>query len=167
MHFRFGPVGLSALTAVTLAFACGGDDASPTDTGPGDTSTDTAVGDAAPDATAACIMESGRCDPGDTCCGDLVCREASSGDGFCVAADDVCFVGAQMDCCLDDADCAGDSTCYGAECRPMGDGICKAPPAAGQCWADRDCPTGMTCMDAEICPCGTPCFAEDVPGTCT
>ncbi len=112
-------------------------------------------------------MASARCDRGDTCCGDLVCREASSGDGFCVEADDVCFVAAQDGCCLDDADCEGEATCYGFECRTMGDGVCKMAPAAGECWGDDDCPSGMTCDGAVICPCGTMCVAPDSPGTCT
>jgi hypothetical protein len=84
-----------------------------------------------------------------------------------VELDDTCFVGAETGCCLDNADCDGEATCYGAECRGMGDGMCKVPPAPGECWADRDCPTGMTCVGAMICECGVACLVEDVAGTCT
>jgi hypothetical protein len=154
---------------LVFAFACGDDgrtatdaalDAAPAD-GSVDGTTDTGGG-----GDAGCIMASARCDRGDTCCGDLVCREASSGDGFCVEANDTCFVAAQDGCCLDDADCEGEATCYELECRTMGDGVCKMPPAAGECWADRDCPSGMSCAGAVICPCGAMCDSPDSPGTC-
>jgi len=162
------PFALGSL--LIFATACGDDDA-PTDTGAADTSTgDTGRSDGAVDTgtggDAGCIAASGRCDTGDTCCGELVCREASSGDGFCVEVDDLCFVGAQSGCCLDDADCEGEATCYGAECRSDGDGMCKDPPPAGECWGDGDCGAGMTCMGAVICPCGAECLVPDELGTC-
>lgn len=152
--------------ALALGGACGDDSRTAVDAGTGDTgSSDTGPRDAALDA--ACIPASARCDRGQTCCGELICREASSGDGYCVEIDDTCLVGPETGCCLDDADCAGAGTCYGAECRLMGDGVCQEPPAPGACWADRDCPGGMTCTGAAICGCGIMCDSPDAPGACT
>jgi hypothetical protein len=161
---------LLAVTAIVITCSACGDDTRPAgDAGPSDTAAaDVRPADASSDAStdAGCIAASARCDRGDTCCGELVCREASSGDGYCVENDDTCFVGARADCCLDDADCEGEARCYGAECRTMGDGVCKEAPAAGECWGNADCGSGMTCSGAEICPCETSCFAPDSPGTC-
>ncbi|MBW2461151.1 MAG: hypothetical protein JRH11_05860 [Deltaproteobacteria bacterium] len=161
----FAPAVPAALLLAVFAGACGDDARTAVDTGVRDGGVaDTGAGDAAGDA--GCITMSARCDRGDTCCGDLVCREASTGDGYCVEADDTCLVGAQTGCCLDDADCAGEASCYGAECRLMGDGVCQDPPAPGECWADRDCAAGMTCTGASICGCGVMCDDPDAPGTC-
>ncbi|RLB52716.1 MAG: hypothetical protein DRJ42_14025 [Deltaproteobacteria bacterium] len=160
---------LAVLVVVALLGACGDDTRTAVDTGVGDGSAaDTGARDAAGDAAsdAGCIAASARCDRGDTCCGDLVCREASTGDGYCVEVDDTCLVGAETGCCLDDADCAGGASCYAAECRLMGDGVCQDPPAAGECWADGDCAVGMTCTGASICGCGVMCDSPDAPGTC-
>jgi hypothetical protein len=150
---------------LALAIACAGDDDGPPRTDGGvDAGTEPA------DAGPGCVEPNGRCETAgsDECCGDLVCRASSSGAAFCVAADDLCFIGADPGCCLDEADCADGERChYAIECRLGADGVCKPIPGdPTECWSDRDCGAMMRCDGAVVCECGASCLVEDSPGTC-
>jgi len=117
-----------------------------------------------PDA-GGCVAGNDPCATGDTCCGDLVCR-GNADRTFCVAANDTCFVGPDPGCCFDPADCGSGERCHNAECRGMGEGVCKADPPAGSCWSAIDCSGGGPCVGAQVCGCGESCLVPDVLGTC-